>query len=67
MQQTAHQNFFFIGKNELQDNIFSEDLKIADFWQRTDDTRKQELMQQPLNKMIKEILNDYHESNKPCD
>jgi len=40
MQQTAAQTFFFIGKNELQDNIFSEDLKIADFWQRIDDGQK---------------------------
>ena len=26
------QNFFFIGKNELTANRFSEDLKVADFW-----------------------------------
>ena len=26
------QNFFFIGKNDLTGNRFSEDLKVADFW-----------------------------------
>ena len=26
------QNFFFIGKNELTANRFSEDLKVAHFW-----------------------------------
>ena len=67
MQQTTVQNFFFIGKNELQDNIFSSDLKIADFWQRIDESRKQELMKEPLNRMIKELLQDYNEFNKPCD
>lgn len=64
MQQTAAQSFFFIGKNELQDNVFSADLKIADFWQRIDEGRKNELMTEPLKQMIKELLKDYNESHK---
>ena len=67
LQQTAAQSFFFIGKNELQDNIFSEDLKIADFWQRIDDGRKQQLMNKPLNTMIKDLLREYNEAHKPFD
>lgn len=67
MQQTAVQNFFFIGKNDLQDNVFSADLKIADFWQRIDENRKNELMKEPLKQMIKDLLRDYNESHKQFD
>ena len=61
------QNFFFIGKSELQDNVFSADLKIADFWQRIDDKRKNELLKEPLKQMIRDLLRDYNESHKPFD
>lgn len=64
MQQTAMQNFFFIGKNELQDNIFSQDLKIADFWQKTDEKRKNEIIKEPLQQIVKDLQKDYNENYK---
>lgn len=64
MQQTAMQNQFFIGKNELQDNIFSQDLKIADFWQKTDDKRKNEIIKEPLQQIVKDLQKDYNENYK---
>lgn len=60
------QNFFFIGKNELQDNIFSEDLKIANFWQKIGDGRKNDILQEPLKKVIKDLMVDYTDNHKPC-
>lgn len=61
------QNFYFIGKNELQDNIFSEDLKIADFWQKLDEDKKNSLMAKPLNQMIKDLLQDHNKYHKPFE
>ena len=46
--------------------MFSNDLRLADFWQRISEKRKRELMQEPLKVMVKDLLTDYNESNKSC-
>ena len=54
------QNFFFIGKNDLTANRFSEDLKVADFWMKITDKRKQELLKHLLE-LETECLKSYNE------
>jgi len=45
--------------------VFSQDLKIADFWQRIDDQRKNALLQEPLKQIVKDLMKDFNDNHQP--
>jgi hypothetical protein len=67
------QCFFFIGKNDLTVNRFSEDLKVADFWQKLDDRKKKDLLthlvvlEQECNKQYNEVSQHFENIKEQVD
>ena len=59
LQSAPMQNFFFTGRTESQNNLFVEDLRLADFWQKSTERKKKDLVE-PMGTLIKDLIKDYN-------